>query len=558
MNKKLSLFSLLFVLLAAFVLCQAANAQAYEYPIGIPNAWIAPDTPRPARPNPWTSEQAGYYYVNYQTGSDSHTYGTPSAPRQTIPNPIPAGSYVEVHGTYSYIKGGVTVLHGDGSQSNPVWIVGVDGNKPIFDHETVLEGEYLIVDNCIWTNRVFPRTKNPSNYIMLRNCDISAAGATFSLIPFSGESGNGGYIHDFIVYNNDIHDSDPNWDDGSGADTDAHGSKPGDYVYNVWYIDNRFYNIGGNAIQIGDQNSSQDRIYNIYLGRNDTNGTRQSAIGIKKASDVIISQNTLHNTHDIYNGAGNTCGGIAYQYAPKRIWMLFNTIYDADDGIKSGSDTSPVEDYIYIIGNEISNIHHSGYSSSNNGWTTGAGLMLVGSTHISVVNNTITDADIGITTPGQNQYLYIENNIISNITSDHIRIQYGNTASLSTLKNNIIYESSGNERIRWGNSAQQTLASLTVDSGCYNIDPKFVSNSNFHLQPSSPAKDMALADTALTTNVYALFQSLYGKDIRVDVANIPRPQGSTFDIGAYEYDEGYAPPPPGGLNPPAAFKLIQQ
>jgi hypothetical protein len=42
-----------------------------------------------------------FYYINYQTGTDTERiYGTPVAPRKTIPNPISADSYVEVAGDF--------------------------------------------------------------------------------------------------------------------------------------------------------------------------------------------------------------------------------------------------------------------------------------------------------------------------------------------------------------------------------------------------------------------------------------------------------------------------
>lgn len=82
------------------------NVFAYDLPMGIPDPepyWEGTqsplDDPPPARPSPWSSEVPGYYYVNNETGTDSaRPYGTPSAPRATIPTTLGAGSYVEVHG----------------------------------------------------------------------------------------------------------------------------------------------------------------------------------------------------------------------------------------------------------------------------------------------------------------------------------------------------------------------------------------------------------------------------------------------------------------------------
>jgi hypothetical protein len=44
------------------------------------------------------------------------------------------------------------------------------------------------------------------------------------------------------------------------------------------------------------------------------------------------------------------------------------------------------------------------------------------------------------------------------------------------------------------------------------------------------------------TDVYAAFLGLYGIDIKKDIAGTTRPQQTTWDIGAYEYDPNVATP----------------
>jgi len=115
---------------------------AYDMPRGIPDPGFGLDEVKPVRPSNWTSEQAGYYYVEDTGGcSNSRTYGYPGAPRCYIPDPIPAGSYVEVHGTYNHTVGGTTLIHGEGTANSPVWIVGEsDQVRPTFTENTILYG----------------------------------------------------------------------------------------------------------------------------------------------------------------------------------------------------------------------------------------------------------------------------------------------------------------------------------------------------------------------------------------------------------------------------------
>lgn len=126
---------------------------------------------------------------------------------------------------------------------------------------------------------------------------------------------------------------------------------------------------------------------------------------------------------------------------------------------------------------------------------------------------------------------------------------YGAFTGHSTVysKNNIIYGSSASQPALYiestgtFNSANDDYYTVTVPSGSgvtvtndQTGDPLFVSNgSNFHLQATSPAKDHG------TSAVSGL--------VTTDFDGISRPQGTAYDIGAYEYDTGG-----GGDTPPTA------
>src|SRR5262249_23403144 len=94
---------LMFLIAIAFV--GATAHSAWQPPIVIPAPTFGINEVAPPTPNPWTTPTPGFYYVNNQTGSDTNNpYGTPAAPRKTIPYlgaVLPAGAVVEVHGVYA-------------------------------------------------------------------------------------------------------------------------------------------------------------------------------------------------------------------------------------------------------------------------------------------------------------------------------------------------------------------------------------------------------------------------------------------------------------------------
>jgi hypothetical protein len=448
-------------------------------------------------------------------------------------------------GTYSNTSGGATRISSAGTESNPVWIVGLEGNEPTFSKLTTFQGSYLIIDNVIINNQINTRNGYLSHHITIRNSDIHYnIPSNGSLVGLSGSSSNTN--HDLVIFNNEIHDSRPDWNVAGSTDIDAHGIKPNDHAYNIWIIKNKFYNLGGNAIQIGDQNSDQDTIHHIYIGDNEIYNTRQTGIGIKKASDVVITNNVIHDIHQIQTG--NPTAGIAYQYAPRRVWIMFNSINNCDFGIKSGSDTSPVEDYIYIIGNLIYDISASG-SFSNNGWSAGSGIMINGSKHIEIIGNTIFNAEQGIETSLSNASINIENNIISNMSdSTHIHMDYSSSTSRSAVRNNLFHQSDGSPSFRWAGTTHSSLSSFQQNSSVSgNIDrePSFTNTSQdiYSLLSTSSAIDIGLESNQLTTDVYALFLDLYGLDISTDIKGKARTQTMSWDIGAFEYSTSDAAPP---------------
>jgi parallel beta-helix repeat protein len=112
----------------------------------------------------------------------------------------------------------------------------------------------------------------------------------------------------------------------------------------------------------------------------------------------------------------------------------------------------------------------------------------------------------------------IYNNTIYGNNDEGIVMQYYGTGA--TIRNNIVYANGTNIQ-DWGGAAAPTLDHNLM------TDPAFQSaaGGDFSLTSTSRAIDAGATISLFTT----------------DIANAPRPQGSAYDIGAYEYRTNQAP-----------------
>jgi hypothetical protein len=150
----------------------------------------------------------------------------------------------------------------------------------------------------------------------------------------------------------------------------------------------------------------------------------------------------------------------------------------------------------------------------------------------------------------------VENNIFADRaepTGYDIRVADSSIANVTTLARNLMF-TSGTSRTSWAGTTYDVsgLQGIAQCSGCLEENPLFVdrNNNDFHLTSSSAAIGAGSASAALSN-----FQSRYGISIAKDADGLLRPQ-DTWDMGVFEYDEGYEPPP--SLNPPSGVKVILQ
>jgi hypothetical protein len=203
------------------------------------------------------------------------------------------------------------------------------------------------------------------------------------------------------------------------------------------------------------------------------------------------------------------------------------------------SNSAPNE-YIYIRNNIFSDIL-SGYAVQHS----------YASNHIQVINNTIYESDdwggSASTMFGISQSdIFMTNNIIYSRKPACVFLYGHSCGSNNVLKNNYCWNLDTGDLYR--NYDIDCVSSIAMaDNYCNEVtqcgskvasDPKFVNlaSRDFHLQSTSPAINKGLSAGAPS----------------YDFNGVSRPQGGIFDIGAYEYGGGAsdttAPAAPTGLS----------
>lgn len=150
--------------------------------------------------------------------------------------------------------------------------------------------------------------------------------------------------------------------------------------------------------------------------------------------------------------------------------------------------------------------------------------------------------------------------VFANNTCVNGMVGFRGATGSATFKNNIyyrtdsgaIYQNGGGTSVSGSNNLQYSQGNsmgATFSSDIANQNPQFVSmgtdsqrcvGCNFRLQSSSPAIDRG-------TNT----------GVGVDLTGAARPQGASYDIGAYEYGAGGGTPPPTQtLLPPASVTAV--
>lgn len=506
---------------------------------GIPNPEFGITNEAPIRPENWNSDVLGFYYIDNKNSesTDDSTYGNPSKPRKTIPNPVPAGSVVEIHGLYDLD----IIINSLGSATKPVYVRGISKDDPvIFSRKLDIKGNYLTIENFI-SKPIVAEAKHRiyisegSDHITLRNGELSDAGSTGSNAYL--EIGSWNYqgpdkASNILIYKMNIHDL---GDRDANFDQDVHGINIHGRTENVWILYNTMSRVSGDGIQIEAQHSrGNDQIQKIYIGKNVTYDNKQSGIWIKHAKKVVISSNTIYGIYASDSSSGQCTG---YQYSSEDFWFINNTIYNCAQGIMAaGGDTGSAEKgSVYYIGNQIYDINSH---NPTNPHQAGGITLRMGETNHYVIGNTIDDTDVALSSPLISGKLFVYNNIFSHRNeSNNTDIYVEAVADNSEIDNNIFYNASG-VKIRWNqsyNNLQNFISGTSKCIHCIDKDPKFSNKEirDYNLSIGSPAIN---AGHDIEQLVFTAFKNTFGFELSLDNKDFSVPVNE-WDIGAFEFYE---------------------
>lgn len=526
------------LILTTVCLAASSHALSFQPPIGIPYPSFGID-----ETHTMYSGQSGYgdagngpyniYVDNTHPQCSDSGPATESQPRCEMPKSLSPGDVVEVHGgPYTEYE---PTIRANGSASQPIFIRGIEdaqGDKPIIDaNKFYLLGSYFVFEGFD-VHETFLRSGD--------SADLLQHVAIRNIRQHDQPQTNGTHIYgqDVLFWNNEVDHNQGN---------DRHGTYVGKKSKRVWILDNYYHHNGGDAIQFchGCTTNYPDT---IYIGRNLMHSDRENGVDLKYATNVVISQNTIHsyvsapkNTNWCYDD-GSKCASytsgsdgaavvIGSDGGPTNIWVLFNEIYDSVKGIRieeAGTST-------YIIGNVIHDISQRGLALEKKG------------DPVYFVGNTLYNVPKGIDQYWREFFdLVVQDNMFVDIDS-YLRFESSSVVEGSEVNNNLFWDADGTINLLWKNSEEAFTSGSQVD-GLSGQDKfgNIIANPSLNLatfQPSTPNSPAVDAATDLLQQLDLTYRSSIegGTSIMKDFLGNTRTAGG-IDIGAFEYaDPGETP-----------------
>jgi len=289
-------------------------------------------------------------------------------------------------------------------------------------------------------------------------------------------------------------------------------------------IDSHYITIDGFVID-GSADTNSFGIYfssynttafqHIRISNNEIKNMTRDGIAMGKGNFEVIG-NQIHDTGCGCPDAGHCHGIYAGPYTVNSLFEGNQISYSCGYGLHFYDAGANSMSGNIVRGNIF---HHNGLINVE------AGIIIGG--HDNQLYNNISysneGAGISQTEGGVNNF--ISNNTIFNNTLYGFVMNSGT----ATLRNNIFWNNGSSITVNGGTITSSNNICSSTNTGCSLFsDPRFVNaaTNDFHLQASSPAIDSGLILPGVTT----------------DFDGVSRPQGSAYDIGAYEYKAGNSAP----------------
>lgn len=528
----------------------SANSFAFKYPIGIPNAWIEPDIPKPERPVDWSVDVADHYFISTNGGDcdadrDITILGNETLPRCAIPATIPAGSYVEIKGL-DYFTSKLYLLS-LGTETKPVWLVSDDQD---FVMSMVISGSYLYMDgfNFRKNNNISIRPySGQTNNIMVRNSSFIGDGTLAGKTALNIEGESDAVTHDIITYNNELHYNGV-WDYPS--ENDRHAQNTGSYLHNIWMLYNNSSYNGGDGVQLSHGGVDA---HNIYIGGNTSHHERENCIDIKTASDIVVSENICSN---IVTSSSSPGEAFTIHYNTENVWMINNQISEAEYGIALSNNANNM----FIIGNTITDMHEwaGEYHSSTSAYNAATAIQVRGASNVHVENNTFSRVNrvlayLPLTLPSGN--LWVRNNVATNMVySDFNKfppithVSFSDNSSQKPSELGVVFENNLFEdfEVYFSGKPFGSLKAFKEAGYCTGcIEEDALLDDNLVPLIGSPVIDAGTEST-----LPDLFKQMFNTDLDIGADLNSYARTPVADMGYFETNGVYVPVAP---TPPSSF-----
>lgn len=532
------------------------------------------------------------YYIDCAAGSDTNDGMSTSSPWKTFTNTNnhtfqPGDQILLKRGTFCSGIGTLKPL-GSGTPANPITIgaygtgalphIDCDTGSPFFSCVLIKDQEAWVIRDLEVSGTPVDKFDGPAG-IYIENT-IAGAKSYFRIynviahdlyygISISGyKSGNSGELYGSITGNNTAYINDVVIDGvetynntGKGVHLTGNWSrndKPGSYAFphntNIIVRNSNLHDNGGDGIVM----ACSDNVLVEYVTARYNGGTGDDRYGIwpwmSANSTVQFSEAAFGETSTNKGGGGLDC-----DYGTVNCVMQYNYVHD---------NQGPG---ILLIGYGNANLLNANVHYNlfvDNMWHATAPddgeLVVFGSVDNSIFHNNTIYARNRNNNPGKFPAVFlstwgkfgsptnlqIKNNIF--YLDNNTRYIYQEVGGSYTFDYNLLYATSGNLRIRWGNTEYTTLAAFQAATG---QDTHSIYANPLLVNPSGRnTSDYQIASNSLAVNAGTNLGALMGTR---DFFGNAIPQGGAYDIGAHETGGGPVPTnTPGGPTPTSTFTPI--